>query len=135
MDQDKSVHMHKDINVEVSDDMILQIATHVIANIPGYHSLSSSFYHGVVNGIARNFGQKNLPGMNVKHRKEGLEINIYVNVLYGYSLIAMAEQIRHDIKAELKRMLDIQDVRIDVHFEHVIGPDQVKEETKNETES
>ena len=47
----------------------------------------------------------------------------------------MAEQIRHDIKAELKRMLDIQDVRIDVHFEHVIGPDQVKEETKNETES
>ncbi|WP_298705130.1 Asp23/Gls24 family envelope stress response protein [uncultured Veillonella sp.] len=135
MNQNKSFSMNSELKVQVSDDVILQIATQIIAQVPGYHSLSSSFYHGVVNGIARNFGQKNLPGMNVKHRKEGLEINIYVNVLYGYSLVTMAEEMRQRIKAELKRMLDIQDVRIDVHFEHVIGPDQVAEETKNETES
>lgn len=135
MEQTNKNYTDTAIKVQVSDDVILQIAEHVVQEIPGYHSLNSNFYYGVVNGIARNFGQKSLPGMNVKHRKEGLEINIYINVIYGYKLMDMAKEIRQKIKEELRRMLDIQDVRIDVHFEHIIGPDQLAEETKNETES
>ncbi|WP_251440385.1 Asp23/Gls24 family envelope stress response protein [Veillonella intestinalis] len=126
---------NKNKQVEVSDEVILQITNHALTLIPGYHSLNSNFYYGMVDGIARNFGQKRLPGVNVKHRKEGLEVNIYINVLYGYPLMTMAEQIRQQIRKDLKEKAAIDKVRIDVHFEHIIDPNQKFEETSNETKS
>ncbi|WP_295237223.1 Asp23/Gls24 family envelope stress response protein [Veillonella sp.] len=120
---------------DISDEVILQIANHALTVIPGYHSLNSNFYYGMVDGIARNFGQKRLPGINVKHRKEGLEVNIYINVLYGYPLMTMAEQIRQQIRKDLKDSLAIENVRVDVHFENIIDPNQQLEETSNETKS
>lgn len=126
---------NKNKQVEVSDAVILQITNHALTLIPGYHSLNSNFYYGMVDGIARNFGQKRLPGVNVKHRKEGLEVNIYINVLYGYPLMTMAEQIRQQIRKDLKEKAAIDKVRIDVHFEHIIDPNQKFEETSNETKS
>ncbi|KAF1682371.1 hypothetical protein VER_05685 [Veillonella sp. R32] len=120
---------------DISDEVILQIANHALTVIPGYHSLNSNFYYGMVDGIARNFGQKRLPGINVKHRKEGLEVNIYINVLYGYPLMTMAEQIRQQIRKDLRDSLAIENVRVDVHFENIIDPNQQLEETSNETKS
>lgn len=120
---------------DISDEVILQIANHALTVIPGYHSLNSNFYYGMVDGIARNFGQKRLPGINVKHRKEGLEVNIYINVLYGYPLMTMAEQIRQQIRKDLRDALAIENVRVDVHFENIIDPNQQLEETSNETKS
>ena len=99
------------LQVDVSDEVILQIAHHALTLIPGYHSLNSNFYSGMVDGIARNFGQKRLPGINVKHRKEGLEINTYINVLYGYPLMTMAEQIRQQIRKDLKESVNLDSVR------------------------
>ena len=89
----------------------------------------------MVDGIARNFGQKRLPGINVKHRKEGLEINTYINVLYGYPLMTMAEQIRQQIRKDLKESVNLDSVRIDVHFENIIDPNQITEELTNEAKS
>lgn len=126
---------NKNKQVGVSDEVILQITNHALTLIPGHHSLNSNFYYGMVDGIARNFGQKRLPGVNVKHRKEGLEVNIYINVLYGYPLMTMAEQIRQQIRKDLKEKAAIDKVRIDVHFEHIIDPNQKFEETSNETKS
>ncbi|MBE6080461.1 MAG: Asp23/Gls24 family envelope stress response protein [Veillonella sp.] len=123
------------LQVDVSDEVLLQIAHHALTLIPGYHSLNSNFYTGMVDGIARNFGQKRLPGINVKHRKEGLEINIYINVLYGYPLMTMAAQIRQQINKDLKESLNLDSVRIDVHFENIIDPNQVTEELNNEAKS
>ena len=45
------------------------MATKTLGTIPGIHSLSPRFYDELVEGITHAFGQRSLPGINVKHRK------------------------------------------------------------------
>lgn len=49
--------------------------------------------------------------------------------------MTMATQIRQQINKDLKESLDLDSVRIDVHFENIIDPNQVTEELNNEAKS
>ncbi len=66
------------------------------------------------------FGQRSLPGINVKHRKGFIEINIYIKALYGYNLIELSKQLQSEIKQTLKNMLDLDHVKVDVHIEGIV---------------
>lgn len=51
------------LQVDVSDEVLLQIAHHALTLIPGYHSLNSNFYTGMVDGIARNLVKNACPAL------------------------------------------------------------------------
>lgn len=115
------------VSVEVADSVILDMATRVLIKIPGVHSLSTRFIDEVMDGIGQKFGKKPLPGMNLKHRKDGLEINIYFRAYYGYQLIDLSKKIQKEIRQHLEHMLSLKDVKVDVHIEGLVSPDKEKE--------
>ena len=61
-----------------------------------------------------------MPGINVKHRKGFIEINVYIRCLYGYNVIDIAKQLQSEIKQTLKNTLDLDHVKVDVHIEGII---------------
>ena len=116
--------------VEIADSVVLEVATKVVQNVPGVHALSPRFYDEIVDGIVNRFGQKTLPGINIKHRKGFLEINLYVRVYYGQNIVALAELLQQEIRENLKNMLDLYNVKVDVHIEGV-EPINTKEISSN----
>ena len=89
--------------IDIADSVIIDVATKTLSTIPGIHSLSPRFYDELVEGITHAFGQRSLPGINVKHRKGFIEINIYIKALYGYNLIELSKQLQSEIKQTLKK--------------------------------
>lgn len=119
LDNTLSNGVNKD-TVEIADSVIIDITTKTLSTVPGVHSLSPRLYDEIVDGITQAFGQKNLPGINVKHRKGFLEINLYIRVLYGINIIDLAKQLQQEIKQTLKNVLDLDHVKVDVHIEGVV---------------
>ena len=122
--------------VEIADSVVLEVATKVVQNVPGVHALSPRFYDEIVDGIVNRFGQKTLPGINIKHRKGFLEINLYVRVYYGQNIVALAELLQQEIRENLKNMLDLYNVKVDVHIEGVepIYTKEISSNGSNKTE-
>lgn len=106
--------------IKVADSLILKIAKQSLAEVEGFHSLSPRLYDEVMDGITNKFGQHKLPGINIKHRKDGIEINLYVKALFGYNVIAMAQAMQRQIRQDLKNRLDLNAVKVDVHIEGII---------------
>lgn len=79
MSQDDKLNYGLDTTtVDIADSVIIDVAIKPLSTIPGIHSLSPRLYDEIVDGITNAFGQKNLPGINVKHRKGFIEINVYI---------------------------------------------------------
>ena len=121
-------------SVEIADSVILDIATKVIQEEPGVHALSPRFYDELVDGIAIRCGQKTLPGINIKHRKGFIELNVYVKVYYGYNVIELSKDLQCHIIEHMKEMLDLEYVKVDVHIEGIVDPSQ-KENTEDDNET
>ena len=121
MSSDNQLNYGLDMDtIDIADSVIIDVATKTLATIPGIHSLSPRFYDELVEGITHAFGQRSLPGINVKHRKGFIEINIYIKALYGYNLIELSKQLQLEIKQTLKNMLDLDHVKVDVHIEGIV---------------
>ena len=122
--------------VEIADSVVLEVATKVVQIVSGVHALSPRFYDEIVDGIVNRFGQKTLPGINIKHRKGFLEINLYVRVYYGQNIVALAELLQQEIRENLKNMLDLYNVKVDVHIEGVepINTKEISSNGSNKTE-
>ncbi|KGF47964.1 hypothetical protein HMPREF0872_02420 [Veillonella montpellierensis DNF00314] len=106
--------------IHVTDREILDVATKVVTNMDEVHSLSTRLIDDVMDGIGQKFGKKSLPGLNLKHHKEGLEINLYCKVFYGYQLIDVSKHIQRNIRTKLKETLGLEDVKVDVHIEGLV---------------
>ena len=121
MSQDDKLNYGLDTaTVDIADSVIIDVAIKPLSTISGIHSLSPRLYDEIVDGITNAFGQKNLPGINVKHRKGFIEINVYIRCLYGYNVIDIAKQLQSEIKQTLKNRLDLDHVKVDVHIEGII---------------
>lgn len=101
------------------DQVILDVAKKAIATHSGVHSLSPSFIDDIVDGITKRFGQKKLPGINIKHRKHFTEINVYLRVYYGQNIVELSKSIQREIIQQMKHILDMDQVRVDVHIESI----------------
>ena len=84
--------------------------------------MSKRFFDGVVDGISQKFGQKSWPGMNVKHKRDTfgeafIEINLYLRLYCGFNPLEVARQIQQQVRQDLRNMLDLYRVRVDVHID------------------
>ena len=103
MSSDNQLNYGLDMDtIDIADSVIIDVATKTLE------------------GITHAFGQRSLPGINVKHRKGFIEINIYIKALYGYNLIELSKQLQLEIKQTLKNMLDLNHVKVDVHIEGIV---------------
>lgn len=99
---------------------ILESAKDIALQTPGIYSLSPRRRDEMEDKLISRFGKKNLPGINLKRRKDGLEINLYLKAIYGYKLIDVAQHLQTAIRKGLLDQYQLDNVRVDVHFERLL---------------
>ena len=108
--------------VEITDAVILDVTERVLSSFDEIHSMSKRFFDGVVDGISQKLGQKRWSGMNIKHKRDDrgeafIEINLYLRLYDTCHVLQVAKQIQQQIRQDLRNMLDLYRVRVDVHID------------------
>lgn len=124
--------MTEHFEVEITDAVILDVTERVLTSFDEIHSMSKRFFDGVVDGISQKLGQKRWPGMNIKHKRDDhgeafIEINLYLRLYDTCHVLQVTKQIQQQIRQDLRNMLDLYRVRVDVHIDGL-----ERKETSNE---
>ena len=114
--------MTEHFEVEITDAVILDVTERVLSSFDEIHSMSKRFFDGVVEGISQKLGQKRWTGMNIKHKRDDqgeafIEINLYLRLYDTCHVLQVAKQIQQQIRQDLRNMLDLYRVRVDVHID------------------
>lgn len=121
--------------IDISDNVIATMALRTALAVKGIHSVSTRFYDDVVGGISGRLGQKtSIRGVTIKHKKGIMEVNLYLNVIYGNQVRDVARTVQQNIRTALETMLDITGARINVNIEGLISGDPEGQESQHESE-
>jgi uncharacterized alkaline shock family protein YloU len=103
-------------------NIMLSIINLAAKEISGVSSLVAKFG----SRIKRWFSPSNyFEGVKVSYNKEGINIDVYINVFFGYSVSDVAYRVQENIKNGIASMLESKINTINVH---VMGVDFSKEE-------
>ncbi len=87
----------------------------------------SSLCDNVGGWLRRMFTHRYYEGVKLTYDKDGIEINIYMNVYFGVNVPDVAYRVQESIKNGVASMLDVKIKNINIH---VLGVDFLKEEQK-----
>lgn len=101
--------------VEISPEVIEVIAAIAASDVEGVAAMRGNFAAGVAEKLGRKSHRK---GVKVELTDDGIILDVYVIVEYGYSIPAVGQNIQQQIRQELQNMtaLDVNEINI-----HVVG--------------
>ena len=108
-------------NVTYSSNIVLSVinlATQEIAGVSGIVTKFNSF-------LKRWFSNNYYEGVKITYNKDAMNVDVYINVLFGYNVTEVAYRVQENIKNSLSGMIDIKIDKINVH---VLGVDFPKDE-------
>lgn len=111
---------NKDYVISTSEDGSVNISEEVLAVIAWEAMLEEEGFGGAAVSLpaelAELIGKKNLAkGVRVAMREKQAEIDVYVNVRYGYAVTKVARSIQAGISKAIQDMTGIQVRSVDVH--------------------
>lgn len=101
--------------VTCNKNILLSIISLATKEISGVSSLCDSFG----DGLKRTFSNNYTNGVKIADGKDGIDIDVYINVLAGYKVPDIAYKVQENIKNALSSMLDVQISTINVHVQGV----------------
>ena len=108
-------------NVTYSSNIVLSVinlATQEIAGVSGIVTKFSSI-------LKRWFSNNYYEGVKITYNKDAMNVDVYINVCFGYNVTEVAYRVQENIKNSLSGMIDIKINKINVH---VLGVDFPKDE-------
>lgn len=108
-------------NVTYSGDIVLSVVNLATKEIAGVSSIITNFGSILKRWFSNNYSD----GVKVTNTKDGLCVDVYINVCFGYNVTEVAYRVQENIKNSLSGMIDIKISRINVH---VLGVDFPKDE-------
>lgn len=108
-------------NVTYSSNIVLSVinlATQEIAGVSGIVTKFSSI-------LKRWFSNNYYEGVKITYSKDAMNVDVYINVCFGYNVTEVAYRVQENIKNSLSGMIDIKINKINVH---VLGVDFPKDE-------
>ena len=75
--------------------------------------------------LKRWFSNNYYEGVKVTYNKDAMNIDVYINVCFGYNVTEVAYRVQENIKNSLSGMIDVKINRINVH---VLGVEFPKDE-------
>lgn len=117
------------------DKNLLEAIRNLVLFSPAIHALSPRFRDEVEDKLATPLRKERLPGINLKKTKDGLEINLYLQAVYGYKLIDVAHSLQESIGQLVQEDHQLDSVKVDVHFERLIEDASKQEGDKNDQEN
>lgn len=100
-------------DVKISDSVVASIAGLAASEIKGVHSLSGN----LTNEIVAKFGIKNnSKGVKLAIDSGNVVADIYVNVLYGYSIPEVSKKVQEKVKQAIESMTGLSVVGVNVRI-------------------
>ena len=101
--------------VNCNKNILLSIISLATKEIAGVVSLCDSFGDNIKRALSNNYTN----GVKISEGKEGIDVDVYVNVMAGYKVPDIAYKVQENIKNAVSSMLDVQINSINVHVQGV----------------
>lgn len=108
-------------NVTFNKNIILSVVNLAAKEISGVSSLVANFG----STLKRWFGNNYYEGVKLTNNNGKLNVDVYLNVYYGYNVSEISYRVQENIKNSLSSMIDVEIDKVNVH---VLGVDFIKEE-------
>ncbi len=109
--------------VSCNRDILLSIVSLATKEINGVSCLCANFG----NGLKKIFSNNYTEGVKISEVGDAIMVDIYINILFGYSVADVAFRVQENVKNGLSAMVDIKIESINVH---VLGVDFKQEGEK-----
>ncbi len=98
--------------VNCNKNVLLSIINLAAKEISGVDSLCSNFSSGIKKFFSNNVSE----GVKIAFENEGITVDIYLNILYGYNVTDVAHRVQENVKNGISSMIDIKVNSINVHI-------------------
>ena len=97
--------------VNCNKNVLLSIINLAAKEISGVDSLCSNFSSGIKRFFSNNVSE----GVKITYENDGITVDIYLNVRYGYNITDVAHRVQENVKNGISSMIDIKINNINVH--------------------
>ena len=108
-------------NVTYGSNIVLSVINLATKEIAGVSSIVTKFSSMLKRWFSNNYYE----GVKVTYNKDAMNVDVYINVCFGYNVTEVAYRVQENIKNSLSGMIDIKINRINVH---VLGVEFPKDE-------
>lgn len=108
-------------NVTYGSDIVLSVINLATKEIAGVSSIVTKFSSVLKRWFSNNYYE----GVKISYNKDAMNVDVYINVCFGYNVTEVAFRVQENIKNSLSGMIDIKINRINVH---VLGVEFPKDE-------
>ena len=108
-------------NVTYGSNIVLSVINLATKEIAGVSSIVTKFSSMLKRWFSNNYYE----GVKISYNKNAMNIDVYINVYFGYNVTEVAFRVQENIKNSLSGMIDIKINRINVH---VLGVEFPKDE-------
>ncbi|MCI5497813.1 MAG: Asp23/Gls24 family envelope stress response protein [Firmicutes bacterium] len=108
-------------NVTYGSNIVLSVINLATKEIAGVSSIVTKFSSALKRWFSNNYYE----GVKVTYNKDAMNVDVYINVCFGYNVTEVAYRVQENIKNSLSGMIDIKINRINVH---VLGVEFPKDE-------
>lgn len=108
---------------DIEDKVYQGIVLHTLATIEGVHIADGSFLHSLIGRPDK------VKGIQIEQdsTQQAVKIQLEVNVLYGTSIPAKAEEIQNKVSREVTKMTGVHVSEVHVIFRELSPPEALKE--------
>ncbi len=108
-------------NVTYGSNIVLSVINLATKEIAGVSSIVTKFSSMLKRWFSNNYYE----GVKVSYNKDAMNVDVYINVCFGYNVTEVAYRVQENIKNSLSGMIDVKINRINVH---VLGVEFSKDE-------
>lgn len=101
--------------VTCNKNILLSIINLATKEIAGVSSLCDNFGSGLKKLFSNNYTN----GVKIEYTNNGVVIDVFINILYGYSVPDVSYKVQENIKNGISSMLDVKISSINVHVQNV----------------
>ena len=108
-------------NVTYGNNIVLSVINQATKEIAGVSSIVTKFSSVLKRWFSNNYYE----GVKITYNKNAMNVDVYINVCFGYNVTEVAYRVQENIKNSLSGMIDMKINRINVH---VLGVEFPKDE-------
>lgn len=120
-DNKNSIKKQAKGNVTYGSNIVLSVINLATKEIAGVSSIVTKFSSILKRWFSNNYYE----GVKITYNKNAMNVDVYINVCFGYNVTEVAYRVQENIKNSLSGMIDIKINRINVH---VLGVEFPKDE-------
>ena len=111
-------------NVTFNKNIVLSVINLATKEIAGVSSLVANFGATLKRWFSNNYYE----GVKLTNINGKLNVDVYINVYYGYNVSEISYRVQENIKNSLASMVEVDIDKVNVH---VLGVDFIKEDNAN----